>query len=121
MPSERTLEAFMSQVEAGDFVGALEAYYHPDAQTQENGQAPRVGLETLIGAERMVMAGCKTIAAQRLAPPLANGDLVAIRWRFEFTPHAGDPRVLEEVAFQTWRGERIAEEKFFYDPAQLGR
>jgi hypothetical protein len=25
---------------------------------------------------------------------------------------------MEEVAWQTWRGDKIAEETFFYDPAQ---
>ena len=26
---------------------------------------------------------------------------------------------MEEIAWQRWRGERIVEERFFYDPAQL--
>jgi hypothetical protein len=26
---------------------------------------------------------------------------------------------MEELAYQRWDGERIAEEMFFYDPAQL--
>ena len=26
---------------------------------------------------------------------------------------------MEELAWQRWEGERIAEEQFFYDPAQL--
>jgi hypothetical protein len=26
---------------------------------------------------------------------------------------------MEELAYQRWVGERIAEEQFFYDPAQL--
>jgi hypothetical protein len=26
---------------------------------------------------------------------------------------------IEELAYQRWEGERIAEETFFYDPAQL--
>ena len=26
---------------------------------------------------------------------------------------------MEELAYQRWEGERIAEEKFFYDPRQL--
>jgi hypothetical protein len=25
---------------------------------------------------------------------------------------------MEEIAWQTWRGDKIAEEVFFYDPAQ---
>ncbi len=26
---------------------------------------------------------------------------------------------MEELALQRWRGERIAEERFFYDPASI--
>ena len=40
-----------------------------------------------------------------------------IRWRFTFTPAEGPPMVMEEVALQRWAGDRIAEERFFYDPA----
>ena len=28
---------------------------------------------------------------------------------------------MEDLALQRWRGERIAEEQFFYDPAQRAR
>ena len=28
---------------------------------------------------------------------------------------------MEELAYQRWEGERIVEEKFYYDPAQLVR
>jgi hypothetical protein len=28
---------------------------------------------------------------------------------------------MEEVAWQTWRGNKIATETFFYDPKQIGR
>jgi hypothetical protein len=26
---------------------------------------------------------------------------------------------MEEVAWQTWRGEQLVEERFFYDPQQM--
>jgi len=26
---------------------------------------------------------------------------------------------MEEVAWQTWRGEQLIEERFFYDPRQM--
>jgi hypothetical protein len=28
---------------------------------------------------------------------------------------------LEEIAWQRWDREKVAEERFFYDPKQLGR
>lgn len=62
------------------------------------------------------VAGVKTT---RLGPLLLDGDQSAIRWRFEFTGKDDSSRVMEEVAWQTWRGEEIIEERFFYDPAAI--
>jgi hypothetical protein len=62
------------------------------------------------------VAGVKTT---RLGPLLLEGDHSAIRWRFEFTAKDGSTRVMEEVAWQPWRGEELVEEHFFYDPAMM--
>ena len=48
-----------------------------------------------------------------------NGDHVVIRWIFRFDRRDGSVVQMEELAWQRWEGERIAEETFFYDPAQL--
>jgi hypothetical protein len=66
----------------------------------------------------VAVAGVKTT---RLGPLLVNGDHSAICWRFEFTGKDGNVRSMEEVAWQTWRGEELAEERFFYDPQQMAR
>ena len=49
---------------------------------------------------------------------LANGDSVVVRWIFRIEWRDGSTTEMEELAFQRWRGERIAQETFFYDPAQ---
>jgi hypothetical protein len=41
-----------------------------------------------------------------------------IRWRFHFEWLDGTITDMEEVTCQRWAGDRIAEERFFYDPAQ---
>ena len=38
-------------------------------------------------------------------------------FRFEWLD--GSTTQMEELAWQRWDGERIAQEQFFYDPAQL--
>jgi hypothetical protein len=43
---------------------------------------------------------------------------VVVRWRFRFQWLDGTVTEIEELAYQRWQGERIAEETFFYDPAQ---
>jgi ketosteroid isomerase-like protein len=47
-----------------------------------------------------------------------EGDQVAVRWRFTFVFKDGGQMQQEEVAWQTWRGEKIATETFFYDPTR---
>jgi hypothetical protein len=51
-------------------------------------------------------------------PVFVNGDTVAIRWIFCFEWLDGSSTEMEEIASQTWIGEQIASEQFFYDPAQ---
>lgn len=121
MPREATVQAFMAEVESGDMVGAIERYYHAEASMQENNEAPRKGRDALVAYERQVMAAARSITPRRLSEPFINGDQVAIRWRFDFVFPDGKGFTLEEMAVQRWRDERILEEKFFYDPKQMGR
>jgi hypothetical protein len=119
MPSRKTVEAFAALVEAGDYVGAIEQYYSPDASTRENTSEPVVGRDTLIAKERGVMAAYRKIEAVRIGPSLIEGDIVAARWKFTFIGADGSVRALEEIAWQAWRGEQLMEERFFYDPKQM--
>ena len=119
MPSPATVDAFLATVEAGDYVGAIERFYTADASMQENLGAPRVGRDLLVKVEQAAMARVDRIVAQRRHPALIAGDHVAIRWHFEFVKDGATVSTLEEIAWQTWRGEEIVEETFFYDPAQM--
>jgi SnoaL-like protein len=119
MPSIATLQAFADTVEANDHVGAILRFYAPDASTRENGNPPLVGRDKLAEKESMVLESVAGVKTTRLGPLLLDGDQSAIRWRFEFTGKDGSSRVMEEVAWQTWRGEQVIEERFFYDPAAM--
>jgi len=119
MPSPETLERFISAVEANDHVGAIERFYAPDASMQENESEPRRGRDTLVANERAVLARMRSVTSRCVRPVLAAGDRVIIRWIFEFETLEGATRRMEELAYQRWDGDRIVEEKFFYDPAQL--
>ena len=121
MPSRDVVEAFAKRLENGDFVGAIEQFYTPDAATYENNAAPTVGRENLAAKERGVLAAFKEVKAVRIGPSLIEGDNVATRWRFSFTNAEGTIRTLDEIAWQTWRGDQLIEERFYYDPKQLGR
>ena len=121
MPSRQTVEAFVALVETGDYVGAIERFYAPDASTRENTGEPAVGRDKLVAKERGVLAAFKEVKAVRIGPSLIEGDNVATRWTFSFTNAEGTIRTLDEIAWQTWHGDKLIEERFYYDPKQLGR
>lgn len=121
MPTQATVLSFMDAVESGDFVSTIQRYYHADASIQENNEPPRVGRSLLVEHEQQFLDSMASVTGHRLAAPLIEGDHVAIRWHFAIRTKTGGSMVLEEIAFQTWRGEQIIEETFFYDPRQVGR
>ncbi len=121
MPSLATLQAFAATVEANDHVGAITKFYAPDAQTRENNNPPIVGRDVLAEKERRVLESVTGVTTTRLGPLFLDGDHAAICWRFEFTRKDGTKWSMEEMALQTWRGEQLVEERFFYDPKQMPR
>ncbi|MFX8016083.1 hypothetical protein ABTK76_19450, partial [Acinetobacter baumannii] len=63
----------------------------------------------------------KSMHTHPVATFLVDGDRVVINWTFDATDLTGTTRRLEELALQRWRGDRIAEERFFYDAATAWR
>jgi limonene-1,2-epoxide hydrolase len=61
MPSREIVEAFAKQLEDGDFVGAIEHFYAPDAATYENQAEPMIGRDKLAAKERGVLAVFKEV------------------------------------------------------------
>lgn len=119
MPTPETLERFIARVEQGAHVEAILEFYTEQASMQENMTPPRVGRAQLAEGERKVMAKTKTVRSQCVRPVFQQGDKVVIRWIFRFERLDGTVMQMEELAYQRWEGERIAEEQFFYDPAQI--
>jgi hypothetical protein len=119
MPSTETLERFVARVESNAHVEAIEEFYTEGATMRENMAPPRVGRATLMAQERATLARVRSVQSRCVRPVLVNGDTVVVRWIFRFEGLDGRVRELEELAWQRWEGERIAEEQFFYDPAQF--
>ncbi|RST52978.1 nuclear transport factor 2 family protein [Variovorax sp. DXTD-1] len=118
MPSAETLEAFIAAVESGAHAKAIEDYYTEDATMRENQAEPRRGRATLVAHEQAVLDRTESVVSTCVRPVLVNGDHVVVRWVFDFRFKGGKAMRIEELAWQRWAGDRIAEEEFFYDPAQ---
>jgi hypothetical protein len=118
MPTAETLERFIARVEENAHAEACEEFYTARSSMQENQSPPRVGRDAHVANERRVMARARSVESRCIRPVFVNGDGVVIRWAFRFEWLDGTVTVMDELAYQRWEGERIAQETFFYDPAQ---
>lgn len=117
MPDRSVVSAFVALVESGEYIEAIQRFYHPEAVVWENQRQSRVGLDALIENEQRVLSAFTTVTG-RAASVIVEGDHVVISWQFDF--FRGDSHVsLEEVALQRWVDGRIVSERFYYDPSQM--
>jgi hypothetical protein len=119
MPQPATVERFIARVEENRHVEAIEEFYTEGASMRENLEPPRVGRAVLVAHEARALAMAASVTSQCVRPVFIAGDHVVVRWIFEFVGKDGSRRRIEELAWQRWEGERIAEEQFFYDPKQF--
>jgi ketosteroid isomerase-like protein len=119
VPSEPVLESFIALVESNAHVEAIERFYAEDASMQENFDPPRQGRDTLVASESAFLKLWQKIESHCVRPAFHDGDKVVIRWTFEFTAPDGSKRAMDELAYQRWQGDKIVEERFYYDPKQI--
>ena len=118
MPTQETLERFIARVESNEHDKAIAEFYTEQASMQENQAEPRRGRDQLVAREQSVLARAKSVTSECVRPVFVHGDRVVIRWKFRFVWLDDTSTEMEEIAYQRWEGNQIAEEQFFYDPAQ---
>ena len=118
MPTTETLERVIARVEQNAHAEACAEFYTSDSSMQENQAPPRRGREAHVANEKKVLARARSVQSTCVRPVFVSGDKVVIRWIFHFEWLDGTVTHMEELAYQRWEGEQIAEETFFYDPAQ---
>jgi hypothetical protein len=118
MPSLETLEKFIAKVESNKHDEAIEEFYTENATIQENIGEIKGGRARLVEGEKVILARAQSVESVCIRPVFVNGDYAVVRWKFTFVWKDGSRMVIEEMAHQRWEGDRIAQEQFFYDPAQ---
>jgi hypothetical protein len=118
MPILERVKAFVAMVEAGQCVEAIREFYTQDATMQENLGPVRAGRDALVAGEERVLRTVKDITTRQGTTFVIEGDRVVVNLRFDIVEADGRGYVLDELAWQLWRGDRIAQERFYYDPAQ---
>ena len=118
MPTRERVQAFVAMVEAGDYVEAIRQFYTDDATMQENLGTIRTGRDVLAAHEEATLKSVRSITTRPGSTYAIDGDRVIVRWVFDIVRADGQKFTLDELAYQSWRGDRIAQERFYYDPAQ---
>jgi hypothetical protein len=118
MPSQETLDRFVAMVLANRHDEAIATFYTPDSTMQENLDQPRKGRDANVAREKAVMARATRIDSAIDGPVFVHGDRVVIHWIFRFEFGDESAVTIDEIAYQRWEGELIADERFYYDPAQ---
>jgi hypothetical protein len=118
VPTHEILERFIARVESNEHDKAIAEFYAEQASMQENQAEPRRGRNVLVAREQGILAKAKRVVSECVPPVFVDGDHLVIRWKFRFDWLDGTYTEMEEIAYQRWKGNQIAEEQFFYDPAQ---
>lgn len=116
MPTEERVQQLIQCVESGRTEDALEEFYTDDVAMSENLSPPTKSRAANIKREREFFAQVKEVNEYRAVSFLAGPDRSAIHWILDITNKQGQRMRLDEVAWQSWRGDRIFEERFIYDP-----
>lgn len=115
MPDRARVEAMVSLATQQKFVEAIHEFYAENATTQENAHPPITGIPAILEHEQMFMAMVGEIHAFEAATVVVEGNHAVINWTLDFTDKQGKRHQLDELAFQTWEGDKIVHERFYYD------
>jgi ketosteroid isomerase-like protein len=119
MPTLDRVKDFIARVEAREYNDAQVEFYHDYVVVQENFGGQRHGRDALIAHEIDVTARFGSVPVRKVERFAVNGDTVFINWIFELKAKDGPARTLDEVTMQVWRGDRIAWERFYFDPSTI--
>ncbi len=117
MSLREQLTQFIQLVESGQSVAAIERFYADDAVVFENHELARAGREKCAAYEREAVAKQAEPPRTRAAS-LACDDTTGrafVEWLIRWKTAEGTWMRLEEVAAQRWSGDRIVEERFYYE------
>lgn len=119
MPEKSRVQSLVAYVEAGRILEAIEEFYADDVEMQDNGATPTVGKAANARREAAFVRSIATVHENKATAVLVDGDRVIIHWLFDYTSVDGNRYRMDQVASQTWMGDRIVRERFYYDSAGI--
>ena len=114
-PSVAAQEAALNElICGGHFVEATRRYCAESIVMQENGEAPRVGLEANLAFERAIEDAVDAIEEISCSDVAVDGNVSYSTWRFRLLMKDGSRFEREQVALRRWADGKLVYERFFY-------
>lgn len=111
------VRAFCELLELGRPLDAMERFYAEDVCVFENRELARAGRAQCLDYERNALARSLTpprFKVHRYAVNEAT-QVAFLEYTLRFVTSSGRPMRIEEVSVQRWEGDRIANERFYYE------
>ena len=118
MPTKQRVLDLVRYVEQGKIVEALNEFYGDDVVMRDNNNPPVVGRSANVERERAFF-GSITVTQMRAQAVIVDGDRAAVHWLFEFVAADGTPFRMDQISIQRWSGDRVVDERFYYDSASI--
>lgn len=115
MPTKQRVTDLIQYATQGRIIEAMTEFYTPNCTMQENSNPPTVGLEANIEREKQFVDNVAEWHSAGVHSFIVDGDRAAIHWHMDFTAKNGARIVSDQIAWQRWEGDKIAEERFFYE------
>jgi len=118
MPSlTENVAEFCALLTGGKTLAALERYYANDVCVFENRTLARAGREQCIAHEREALLRVREVPRFKLQSFAVNetSQVAFLEYSVRFVSAEGRPMRLDQVAVQSWEGDRISNERFYYE------
>ena len=99
----------------GQQVEALEKFYAPEVEVQENDREPVKGKDKAIEARKAFLAGIKEISCVRPLRVAVGEGTTMVEWQVSYQLNEGTEQQFTQVAVQEWKNGQIVKEKFYFE------
>ena len=113
---KQNVDAFLKLLTKGEFVQAAEFFYAEDVNVFENQKLVRAGRKQCLEYEQGQLEHQTTPPVVKLRKVALNEAMgyAFLEYTLRFTDIRNRPMRIDEVAVQSWEGDKISEERFYY-------
>ena len=98
----------------GQQIEALEKFYDPEVEVQENDDDPVRGKVRAIQARKAFLAGVKEINCVKPLKVAVGEATTMVEWQVSYQLNEGTEQQFTQVAVQEWKDGQIVREKFYF-------